>query len=375
MNHLSDFGSLGGVQTYLCSLAKFKKNKIKLYSFTKPLKIYNPNNSKRLNIKSLNVISFVNLIWSVNILHNLILSKKWIPYILFHKLFRKKVVYHEHGIAWHNPDKNQIIYKKRIKDVDVIIVNSYASKKLLIEKYNIQKKINVLRSPIHLLEENKNNIKDDPYLKYNFKSLKSTKITIGFLGRLEKHKNPIYLIKVANYLKDKCGILVNLEFIGNGSEVENLKRFAELSNIETNFLGLVENRISIVKNWHFGIFPSFREPLGLVQGEMALMGTICLASEIDGIPELYPDSCNYLKIKMLKREKINSEFHNYQYVPSLNRFSRGLEPEVKDCSEKIAFLIKNPKILKKLLNDHRIFLKNNFSIQSHFESLQKIIYR
>ena len=375
MNHLSDFGSLGGVQTYLCSLAKFKKNIIRLYSFTKPLKIYNPQNAKSFKIKSLNIISCLNLICEVNILHNLILSKKWIPYIFFHKLFRKKVFYHEHGIAWHNPDKNQIIYKKRIEDVDVIIVNSYASKKLLKEKYKIKKKINVLRSPIHLFEENKNNIKDDPYLKYNFKSLKSIKITIGFLGRLEKHKNPIYLINVANYLKNKYGILVKIEFIGNGPEVKSLERFADLSNIETNFLGLVENRRSIVKNWHFGIVPSLREPLGLVQGELALMGTICLASEIDGIPELFPEECNYLKIKMLKKEEPISGFQNYQYLPSLNSFSKGLKPDVKDCSEKIAFLIENPETCKKLLKEHRIFLKNNFSIESHFESLRKIIYK
>ena len=374
MNHLSDFGSLGGVQTYLCSLAKLKKNIIKLYSFTKPLNIYTAGNTKRLKIKSLNIVSFFNLVWGVNILHNLILSKKWIPYIFFHKIFRKKIVYHEHGIAWHNPDKNKKIYKNRMEDVDVIIVNSYASKRLLKDKYKIKKKINVLRSPIHLYEE-KNFIKDDAYLKYNRKSLKNIKITIGFLGRLEKHKNPIYLIKVANYLKDMHGILVNLEFIGNGPEIDRLEKFAKLSNIEANFLGLVENRISIVKNWHFGIVPSFREPLGLVQGEMALMGTICLASEIDGIPELYPRECNYLKIKMIKMEEPTYDLQNYQYLPSLRKFSKGLEPDVKDCSEKIAFLIEKPEKIKKLLKKHRSFLKNKFSIENHFESLKKIIYK
>ena len=50
--------------------------------------------------------------------------------------------------------------------------------------------------------------------------------------------------------------------------------------------------------------PSIREPLGLVQGEMALLNTICLSSDIDGIPEMYPDSCNFLKIKMLKLKKV-----------------------------------------------------------------------
>ncbi len=375
MNHLSDFGSPGGVQTYLCSLAKDNINSIKLYSYTKPLKIYTLKNTIKIRIKRLGIFSIINLLSDFNIIHNLILSKKWIPYILFHKLFRKKVIYHEHGAAWHNPDKNKSIYKKRIKDVDTIIVNSNATKKLLENIYQINQKINVLRSPIFLFEENQKFGGSFLEQKYGSNFKENEFITIGFMGRLEKHKNPKFLIKLAKYLNEEFDILVKLEFIGKGPELSYLKNYAKQLKINADFFGLIENRRSIVKKWDFSIVPSIREPLGLVQGEIPIMDTLCLSSDIDGIPELYPADCDLLKIRMVKKKDFSLRFENYQYCPSLGIFDKGYEPDVKDCASKIAYLIDHPKDLNELLKKHKLFIKSEFNIKAHLKLLNKIIYK
>ena len=55
INHLSDFGSLGGVQSYLLGLERYSNNNIKLFSTRKIIDIYRlkDNNNKDLNINHL----------------------------------------------------------------------------------------------------------------------------------------------------------------------------------------------------------------------------------------------------------------------------------------------------------------------------------
>ena len=239
MNHISDFSSPGGVQTYLCSLAK-NNRKFNLYSFSKPLKIYlSKNNSYKINI--INILNSFKLIFDYNVIHNLILSKKWLIYLIFSKLFKKKIIYHEHGVSWHNPSKNKKIYNKRISSVDILIVNSLATKKLLINIYKIKNKINILRSPIFLYEEANMPEKDFSIAKkYDFINRNKSEIIIGYLGRLDKHKNPIFLIKVADYLKKNFGINTRLEFIGKGSELDSLKECSKALNIDSKLMGYIK---------------------------------------------------------------------------------------------------------------------------------------
>ena len=132
LNHISDFGSLGGVQTYLYSLKRKRPKKINLISIRKPLNIYLNKNRQKKEIRILTRIKTIFcLLRNRNICHNLILSNKWPLYVIFLKLFNKKIIYHEHGVAWHNPNRDQKKYLNRIKNIDYLIVNSNATKKLL----------------------------------------------------------------------------------------------------------------------------------------------------------------------------------------------------------------------------------------------------
>ena len=93
--------------------------------------------------------------------------------------------------------------------------------------------------------------------------------------------------------------------------------------------------------WHFAVVPSIREPLGLVQAEMTLMNTLCFSSNVDGIPEMYPNNCEFLKIKMKKEKKIIDKNYNYQFLPNKKCFVNNYKPMVSDCAKKIVELVNN----------------------------------
>ena len=371
MNHISDFSSLGGVQTYLCSIGSYDKSN-RLFSLRKSLDIYNKNKL----IKNLyHIDNAILLLLDISIIHNLILSKKWIFYSFILKLFRKKIIYYEHGIAWHNPVKNKTSYVKRLDKVDTIIVNSFATKKLLEKVYKIKKNIKVLHLPVCLFEEIGQRFKNLDASKYDLINIKNKKpIFIGFIGRLEKHKNPSFLIELSNLLKEKYGIKIKLEFIGDGSEYQNLLEESKKNNLNVKFWGIIRNKRTIVDNWHFAIVPSIREPLGLVQAEMSLMNTLCFSSNIDGIPEMYPDNCDFLKIKMIKESNIIDKNANYQFLPHKKCFVNNYKPMVSDCARKIVELLNNTDKAKTLLNYHRDFINQNFDIKNHSKKLREIIY-
>lgn len=377
INHIADFSSLGGVQTYLYSLKKSYPNNYSLYNLgNNVLDIYRENKVHEFkNIFSLS--NFLNLKKnSIFIVHNLILSKKWIIIKFILKLRNCRIIYHEHGIAWHDPCKDRIKYKKRIEKLEKIIVNSKATKILLESFYQIDNVIKVLSSPVCIYEELNNAYKIGIHDK-NIKE-SGSKIIIGFIGRLEEHKNPQFLIKLAKNLREKHKKDVEIEFIGSGSIKDNLKSECIADNIKATFWGRVFSRRDTVSRWDFCIVPSLREPLGLVPGEMALLNTITLSSKVDGLYEMYPLSCNFLLIEMQKNDyhEINhlSAKENYQYLPDKNSLEKGYSPSVLDCVKKINYLLENKEKKDDLLFKHKNFINENFAISMHSTKLYNYIF-
>lgn len=374
INHLSDFGSLGGVQSYLFGLKIFSKENIALFSIKKPIDIYNSENKKNKKIKSL-LMNCSSLFKKkeIFVFHNLILSKIWPILEKSQKFFKKPIIYFEHGTAWHNPEKFLEKYRRRISKVDCIIVNSNATKLLLKNIYGVNKKINVMRSPIYIYENNKlnkNNFQENITKNFNRNDI----IKLGYLGRLEKHKNPKFLLEIAKYLEEFYYLKIEVDFIGSGSQHKSLEILSREMNVSANFLGVVENRIKHLKYWDFAIFPSTREPLGLVQGEMALMNKLCLSSNIDGIPEVYPSSTPELLIDMIKSDSNKNDLqNNYQFIHQLNKFDNNFYPDMQDCARKIIKLIENPKLYDTLLKKYKKFLYANFSIENHNKELNKVL--
>lgn len=192
-------------------------------------------------------------------IHNLALAQSWYAIIVLLAIFRvKNIYYHEHGAAWHDPRKNRVKLFRRLQRIDLIIANSEATKKLLIEYYGITKRIIVARSPVKsqkLLSESK--------LKEKACNLKNKSITIGYLGRQEAHKNPCFVIDLAARMVE-LGYNVRVEIVGSGTLNSQINDLAITKNIETKDHGRVADWREIVSDWDLCIAPSIREPLGLV---------------------------------------------------------------------------------------------------------------
>ena len=86
-----------------------------------------------------------------------------------------------------------------MKKLEKIIVNSKATKILLESFYKIDNVIKILSSPICIYEELNNAYK----IGLCNKEINEPReeIIIGFIGRLEEHKNPQFLIKLAKKSK------------------------------------------------------------------------------------------------------------------------------------------------------------------------------
>ena len=65
---------------------------------------------------------------------------------------------------------------------------------------------------------------------------------MGYIGRLEKHKNPVFVLKTAKYLKSVYGLNVEVEIIGSGPEKKILETFAIKNDIYLKFYGLVKKK-------------------------------------------------------------------------------------------------------------------------------------
>jgi len=369
INHIADFSSLGGVQSYLYGLNNKFPKEYQLYNISK--KILDIYNDKTNLIVYNNLFSFRFLLSrnkQIFIVHNLILSKKWLFIYCLLKIKGCKIIYHEHGTAWYDPLKNKKKYTRRISKVNNIIVNSKATFKLLKNYYDISKSIKILRSPIfiyeELLKENKNEI-------FDLKNKKNKKLKIGFIGRLSPHKNPIFLIEVALKLKEKYKKDIELNFVGSGPLRKELEIICKKKNLDAFFFGRILNRREVISKWNFCILPSIREPLGLVPGETALLNTLTLSSKVDGLQELYPTECNYLLINMVKSKKINDQNTNLQYLPQIGNFGKNYYPDIDKCAKKIISLSNNKEKYLNLLIKHKNFIKQKFDINYHSRKLKE----
>ncbi len=370
INHIADFSSLGGIQTYLYSLCNSYPLDHKIYNISnKVLDIYN-NKNKPFNYIYLFSFKFL---FTQNkqtfVIHNLILSKKWLIIYLLLKIKRCEIIYHEHGIAWYDPIVNKSKYAKRVSKLNKIIVNSNATALLIRNLYEIKNELKVLRSPVIIYEE----LSEKKYSKsINFVTKKNHKIKIGFIGRLAFHKNPFFLIEVAELLIKKYDLEVELNFVGSGPLSKLLEKYCKENNINSIFFGRLENRRPALSNWNFCIVPSIREPLGLVPGEMALFDTLTFSSKVDGLKEMYPEECDILLIDMIKKNEANNP--NIQYLPKLNKFDKNFYPDKEQCAEKIFNLNKNEILYKNLLEKHKHFIKSKFNISTHSRKLKSFAF-
>ena len=356
---------LGGVQQSFVSYYKYaqKHSKFKQYIFSNHIiskKYGHFNNYYHI---SKNFLYFIKHLVSKNSIiyfHNKLPSKK--VFYLLKFLPINNIIFHEHGTAWNvKSQNNKEIYQANAKQAKRIIVNSIATKHMLIERFKIDK------AKIKLAYYGFN----DPKIKKKYTKTKNIKV--GYIGRFVSFKGVQSLIKAAHLLKDK-----NIIFLlaGDGYLKKDLKKLSD-ENDKIKFVGNVLKPLNFIKNLDILVVPSIREPLGIVSIEAGLCRIPVIASNTDGIPEVITNNhsgilINPTKRITLKQYKGQPPLPDFVINPDTHKITKPKELDPKILSNHILFLSTNKKLRIEYGNQLYQDVKKKFSIKGYFAKVEEI---
>ncbi len=178
-------------------------------------------------------------------------------------------------------------FNKALQISDLIISVSNAVQKSHENKFDINDKNKVvIYNGISDIFINKKPIKTDKF--------KDKKCNIIYIGRLEKVKGVDLLIKSIKILKENK-YDIYLTIIGDGSEINNLKKLAMQLNIENIvfFVGKKRNVIDWLDKSDIFVYPStWEEAFGISVVESMSRGCIPITFKKGGLPEIIEDNIN-----------------------------------------------------------------------------------
>lgn len=197
---------------------------------------------------------------------------------LFKKLFAKDV---KIVATYFHFEKNfifNLIDRLLIKKWDHIITISETTRNILIKRYKISPE-KITQSYCGISEKYKENKKREIDNK--------TKKQLTFCGYLIKRKNISFIIDIVKNLGDMD---INFNVIGNGPELNALKKYARQNNIDEKitFWGFLEEdkKIEILQSSDIFIFPSLMEGFGLAPVEAMACGIPTIVSDRGSLPEV-----------------------------------------------------------------------------------------
>jgi len=205
-----------------------------------------------------------------------------------------------------------------------------------------EKKILLLRDPIINIQkiEKLKKQKIDPYFEKNQ--------FIVAIGRLTKQKNFKFLINCFQKLTNSQPNL-KLVILGDGEEMQNLKRLINTKNLENNIflLGHLQNVFNYLSRAKLFILSSLWEDPGWVLLEAAACNTLILSSDCKNGPSEIIDNNNAGQLYKVDNEQ---DFINkFNQIMSLDKMQIGS---------------------KKLFAKKKSYLFTKFQ---HFKNLEKII--
>ena len=168
-------------------------------------------------------------------------------------------------------------------------------------------------------------------------------LIFGYMGNLNGTKNVIFLPKVISEL-NKMGLKSKLILIGQGSEMDNIKKAAERYNCEDKieFLGERNNCNELVQIFDYYISSSKTEGMSLSMIEAQMSGKPCIVSSM--IPN-YSD----LHINLFKKIDGFDEVCWAKHI--VNLINKGLKPMER---EQAYYLIKNNRLTEDEIIDDLI---------------------
>lgn len=288
--------------------------------------------------------------WNLDVIHSQtefgigmfsrIVSKKLhIPVVhTYHTLYEDYIYYVTHN---HFNNLGKKIVKKFTKyfcekKCDGLIVPTTKIKELFINKYNIKKEINVIPTgidtekfkPTSKLKKEMKELKK----KYN---LKDSDFLIGTVGRIAIEKSFDELIKYTKELIKK-NKKVKLIMVGNGPEIENLKKLCKDLKIDKNVIFTGKVKYDSIPAYYnlFKILVSFSktETQGLTIIEALAASTPVLCINDDSFKKmithgmngyLFKDGKEYISLveKLINNPKLYNELANNTLL-SIEEYSK-----------------------------------------------------
>lgn len=271
-----------------------KKNRI-IYIPGIKTKIYDARLSGIYSRKAFKIIKT----WNLDIIHSQtefgigmfsrIVSKKLqIPVVhTYHTLYEDYVYYVTHN---HFNSLGKKVVKKLTKyfcekKCDGLIVPTDKIKELFIEKYHIKKEINVIPTGIDIKK-----FKTTPKMNLEIEKLKKelqlkkNDFIIGSVGRIATEKSFDLLIKNTKILIDK-NQKIKLIIVGDGPEIENLKKLAKEFKINKNVIFTGKVKYDLMPAYYnlFDILVSFSttetQGLTIIEGLAAKKPVLCINDE------------------------------------------------------------------------------------------------
>lgn len=217
-----------------------------------------------------------------------------------------------------------------------ISVSNYVKSYFIQNNYCSKDKIKVIHSGINLL-------KYSPIKNFN---------NLLYVGRLPKEKGVDYLIKSIVKVKE-YNKSVKLYIAGSGDEEKNLRLLVKKLCLEKNviFLGNVPyNKIGkFYKKSSILVVPSIcPESFGLIGPEAMSTGRPIIASNVGGIPEWLEDGKTGFLVKPGDSDAI---------------------------AEKVIYLLKRPKLMKKMGLEGRKKAEKEFDIKNYVKKIEKLYLR
>ena len=258
-------------------------------------------------------------------------------FILFSKLFRKKVIFHMHGAEFKLFYKKSNVLKKWfirkiMNKANIIIALSPQWKKDLGRIMGNDEKIKIVFNPIMLPD----------YFK---KHKKANEARVLFMGRLGRRKGVYDIIKAGEKIAAK-NEKVKFILCGDG-EVEKVRNLIRRKGLVRYFEipGWIEDKENHFRKADIFLLPSYYEGLPMAILEAMASGLPIISTPVGGIPEAVHDEKNGFLI----------------------------EPgDVSALQEKILLLAKDHKLRAQMGNQSRKIAEEKFEISKILAQLEHI---
>jgi len=251
----------------------------------------------------------------------------------------KKIIYTEHlyNQNYHLQSRLRQILQINglsyiLKKTEIIITPSLAVKNFLCQKFKIPKNKVIIVA---------NGLKDIKISKHIEKE------KIGFIGSLNHQKGVEYLIKSFKTVIKKFPN-IKLEIIGDGPLRKILEKKANKISKNIIFLGAKNNIWKYLSNWKMLIIPSRSEAFGQTAVEAAILHKPVVASDIVGLNEVIRNNITGLLFK---------------------------EGNTQSLAKKIIYLLKNPKIAKKMGKKGRKRFEKLYNSEIMVNKIERIYFQ